>query len=70
MLGHVGVMRVLKPRAAVGGRAASFAIASEIHRPSCALSNMYLHFTVGICVCAGAGDASGVAVVLATGTDG
>jgi hypothetical protein len=70
MLGHAGVMRVLKPRAAVGGRAASFAIALEIHRPICAPSSIKLHSTLTICVSAGVGGASGVAVAFATGADG
>jgi hypothetical protein len=69
MPGHAGVMRVLKPRAAVGGRAASFAMAPETHRPICMPLNMKLPLTVG-CVCAGAEVASGVGVAFTTGADG
>jgi hypothetical protein len=70
MPGHAGVMRVLKPRAAVGGRAASFAMALEINRPNSVPSSMTLHSILAVCVSAGAGVASGVAVVFATGADG
>jgi hypothetical protein len=66
MPGHAGVMRVLKPRAAVGGRAASRAIVLEIHCPTRMPSSIMSPLVIADCAGAGVG----VAWAAAVGADG